>query len=199
MKCRIVGIITLFIVAFSLTAVLAFDDVENNYNPQNAAILYLADEGILTGYDDNCFHPERNITRAEMATILYRAKHGQGMPSTGESIFSDTKSHWAEPYINQSVKDGIINGFDNNTFAPDANLTNEQALKMLVCLKGLSEEAESRGGYPYGYILTAVHVGIMDDIVIVGSNDDESYFQKLDATRGNIALMLYNSIKEVKR
>lgn len=186
------------LLAISSTAFAAggFNDVANTGNPQDTAIISIAEKGIISGYDDGNFRPNNKITRAEVAAILYRAKHGQKKPSAVSTAFDDvTANHWASGYIASAVNDGIINGIDEKHFVPEDNITNEQAMKMLVCMKGLTDDAEKRGGYPKGFVLTAVYNGIMDDVEIVFAPNAEASFQKDYATRGNIALMIYNALK----
>ena len=182
-------------VAFSFDG---FEDVPGVVTTRDKAIFYLAEKGILTGYPDNFFYAERNITRAEMATVIYKAMHGLTEPDNTElSRFSDvSENYWARGYINQAVKDKIVNGIDAQTFAPDENVTNEQAIKMIVCMKEMQAEAEERGGYPKGYVLTAVRTGILDDVEIVYSDTGEDSFQGSYAKRGDIAIMVYNALKE---
>ena len=187
-----------FLLSFSINA-FAFDgfiDIINKGGPRETAILSLAEKNILTGYEDGYFYPENTITRAEMAVVLYRATYGDTRPDNEQTKFVDVpQTHWASGYINQIANDGIINGISEKEFAPEANLTNEQALKMIVCMKNLKSEAESCGGYPNGYVFTAVRIGIMDDIEIAYSKNADNSFQKQNATRGDIALMLYNALK----
>lgn len=195
---KILAVAFILILSFS-NAALAFDgftDVSSVVMPQDKAIFYLAGNGIISGYDDGSFRPNNKITRAEVAAILYRARHGQKKPSAVSTVFEDvTANHWASGYIASAVNDGIINGIDEKHFAPEDNITNEQAMKMIVCMKGLTDDAEKRGGYPKGFVLTAVYNGIMDDVEIVFAPNAEASFQKDYATRGNIALMIYNALK----
>ena len=163
--------------------------------PMDKAIVSLSEKNIITGYDDGFFYPEKNISRAEMAAVIYRTKYGQNTPENTSVAFEDMKGHWAEGYVAQAVSDGIVNGIDDKHFLPDSNVTNEKVLKMLVCMKGLTSEAEERGGYPKGHILTAVYHGFMDNIEAVQSANAESSYQTEAATRGNAALMLYNALK----
>lgn len=188
-----VGLVSIFILN---TAVFAFNDVNTaGVMPTDRAIMSLSEKNIIMGYDDGCFHPEKNISRAEMATIIYRAKYGQIPPQQDSVAFEDMQNHWAAGYVAQAVSDGIVSGVDDKHFMPDSDVTNEQVLKMLVCMKGLQTEAEERGGYPNGYVLTAVYHGFMDDIEVVMSENAKSSYQTEPATRGNAAIMLYNALK----
>ena len=49
-----------------------FSDIPNDFWAYNA-IDYLTDIGLINGYEDNTFRPEKNVTRAEYATLIVRA------------------------------------------------------------------------------------------------------------------------------
>ncbi len=65
------------------------------------------------------------------------------MGSTAKGGFSDIKGHWAEDAINAMTKQGLINGFDENTFGPDKNLTLHQALWLSMRVMGLEYNEEN--------------------------------------------------------
>lgn len=59
---------------------------------------------------------------------------------------------------------GLMNGCSDTAFEPDAEVTFDQALKMLLTLMGWSSVAEDSGGYPAGYQSVAAHLGLLQDI-----------------------------------
>lgn len=102
---------------------------------------------------------EGHVTRAEMAKMLV---HMLGLTPKGTSVeFSDvTSEHWAYSFVSQAAAFGIINGMGDGTFLPDENVTYQQAIKMVVCALGYSVVAERKGGYPHGYVMTAMDLGL---------------------------------------
>ena len=107
-----------------------FADVSQN--SWYAPFVYAAyDAGIVSGDEMNRFNPDRKITRQDMAVILYRA---YGIDSSFDELgFSDSEniSNYAKVPVAYFAKIGIINGMDNNNFAPFGNATRAQAAVMV--------------------------------------------------------------------
>ena len=73
-------------------------DVKSSYK-YAPAIYYAIANGIVTGYEDNTFRPENNITRAEVVTMVNRFLGRTPTGVAGAVSFSDTASHWANGQI----------------------------------------------------------------------------------------------------
>ncbi|MCX6097086.1 MAG: S-layer homology domain-containing protein, partial [Caldiserica bacterium] len=85
----------------------------------------------LVGYPDGMFKPERNVSRAEVATALSRAL-GLGWSSTTPSFPDVPATHWAAGYIQIMVDEGIMEGDVSGTFRPDAFITRAEAAAVLL-------------------------------------------------------------------
>lgn len=176
---------------FAVPAYANFPDVEDS-NPYRSAIITLsklktsADKTILNGYEDGSFKPDGAITRAEFAKVVVSVLNYTEIHSDN-NLFTDINDHWAKNEIGLCASLGIINGMGDGTFAPDAQVTYEQALKMLVCAIGYGPAAESAGGYPEGYINKAAELKLMNKV------RDLSY--KANAPRGVIAQLVYNALR----
>jgi len=144
--------------AVPMTVSAAFTDVDVNHNYYEA-INNLSAEGIINGMGDGTFKPGDPVTRAQFTKIIcYALSVGELSYSDAEkSIFTDVApEHWAANNIVTAYRQGIINGMGDGTFAPEANVNYEQAVKMVVCALGYTEQsANSLGGYPYGYLSIA--------------------------------------------
>lgn len=160
----------------------AFSDIydSNVYD----AVEKLSEFSIINGYEDGTFRPNNTITRAEFAKIIVAMANLYQKTNTGYT-FKDVSGHWAKEYITIAQEKGIINGVSNDMFAPDDNVTYEQALKMIVCALGYGEDAETIGGYPNGYIEMANDIGIISRVDFVNDNY---------ATRGDIALIVEDAL-----
>ena len=96
------------------------------------------DAGLMTGMKDAAgnytgyFEPNRAITRAEVATVLWRIA---GSPSAGSSSMSDMRGHWAETAVAWCNAKGIVTGYTNGPdagrFLPD-NQVSRQELACMV-------------------------------------------------------------------
>lgn len=109
-------------------------------------ISLLAMTNIITGYPDGTFRPEGNITRAEMCTLLMKAK-SEILSTKSEAIskFQDVNSkHWAAAYIAQASDLGVVKGYPGNVFKPNGKITRAEGLAMVARFAGISEEVYSR-------------------------------------------------------
>lgn len=95
------------------------------------AVLWANDKGIVNGKDTNKFAPNDNITRQQIAAILYRYA---GSPATVGTLnaFSDkgTVDPYAQTALKWAVAEGIVNG-SNGKLLPKANATRAQVAVML--------------------------------------------------------------------
>lgn len=88
--------------------------------------------GIVNGYDADTFGPNDNITREQMAVMVINA--AELTPETAELSFVDNNSvsGWAREAVATAVKNGIINGYPDNTFQPLGNATRAEAVTVVV-------------------------------------------------------------------
>jgi len=84
----------------------------------------------MNGDNEGNFHAGANITRAEMATVVSNFKE-LAVEENVSLTFKDTKGHWAQWIIEANHAAGIINGLENDRFAPNAALTRAQAVVMI--------------------------------------------------------------------
>ena len=93
-----------------------------------------------------------------------RTKNFNDATNIPETPFNDIKGHWAEKYIAFCYDKGYVNGMDEDTFAPNENVTCEQAIKMVVCASGIGDESLSGYGdvnWYTGYIVEARKNGLL--------------------------------------
>lgn len=84
--------------------------------------------GIITGYPDGTFKPNKPITRAEFAAIAARFDETQSGKS---ATFSDVIGHWAAKEIGIAYYNDWIKGYSDGTFKPDQNITRAEAMTMI--------------------------------------------------------------------
>lgn len=154
------------------------------------AINLLSDLGIINGYpEDNTFKPANTITRAEAAAIMVRMMGLEENVVNGPTMFTDVAAdNWASGYVNVAVAHKIVNGMGDGTFAPNAEVTYEQVVKMIVCALGYEPAAAKNGGWPNGYITVAASqkVGITKGVGgAVGTA----------ASRATVAKLVYNALE----
>jgi hypothetical protein len=105
-------------------------------HPAKGYIAALVRKDIITGYPDNTFRPEKEISRAEMVTMLARALELNKMETEIEikkSYYGDINvNHWANNYVNLTSHLGIISGYPDGTFQANNQVTRAEAAKMIA-------------------------------------------------------------------
>ncbi|MET3696741.1 S-layer family protein [Bacillus oleivorans] len=100
-------------------------------------ITYLAENGIISGYDSETFGPNRTLTRAE-AVIMIMNTFDISDYVPGENPFSDVSEGMkAFKAIQFAAENGIVNGFEDGTFRPYETLTRGQMAQILTNAYGL--------------------------------------------------------------
>jgi hypothetical protein len=104
-----------------------FTDVADSFWA-NKAISTLSNAGIIDGYTDGTFQPNKAITRAEFAAIAARF---DSVTEDVENPFTDTAGHWGEKLISFAASKGWVNGYEDNTFKPNKNITRAEAMTLI--------------------------------------------------------------------
>jgi hypothetical protein len=87
--------------------------------------------GIIHGYQDGSFAPNRFVTRAEMAVMIGNAMK-QKPQATSSSPFTDVSSkHWAAPMLSQMKRIGYMKGYSDGSFKPDRAASRAEFTTML--------------------------------------------------------------------
>lgn len=114
-----------------------FSDVDENH-PNADAIAYVKAQGIVEGYADGTFRPDQNINRAEFIKIIEGATQDADtinacLEDDNQRIFSDIPfGAWYEGYVCDAKGRGVIGGYPDGTFRPDARINFAEAAKILV-------------------------------------------------------------------
>jgi len=153
-------VITLLVVAVMLISFLSFvapvakagDPVTvtiTNIGEQgNVNFDVLAKHGVLPLPGNTGFLPDKNVTRAEFATMVVKSFPYNYIPWFGlkQYTFKDTpSSYWGSPYIEALAKSGIVKGYGDGTFRPDATISEEEAVVVL----SRALEVKDFEGVPY--------------------------------------------------
>ncbi|MFC5405808.1 discoidin domain-containing protein [Cohnella soli] len=96
------------------------------------AIAKGVEAGFISGYADGTFKPNAAVTRAEFAVMLARAFNLQG--NGADSDFTDGAQigKWAKQGIAQAIEAGIIKGYANGSFRPDAPISRSEMIVMVA-------------------------------------------------------------------
>ena len=126
LKRKIIPIMLMSMLTVS-SSVYAFSDVDNHWAKDS--IEKLSQINIVKGYEDNTFRPDKNMTRAEVATIINRLIGAQ--KESLKYIPDLDRQSWYSSEIRKSVQTGVIMGDENGYVRPTSYVTREEVVTML--------------------------------------------------------------------
>ncbi|MDY3105874.1 S-layer homology domain-containing protein [Fenollaria sp.] len=92
------------------------------------AISYMNELGLIKGYPDGTFKPEKSITRAEFAAMATRFANLYGGGLQG---FVDVPyTHWANDVIAKAASAGWVSGYPDGTFKPENKITRAEVVSI---------------------------------------------------------------------
>lgn len=150
----------------------------------------------IQGYPDGNIRPNDNVTRDEVSTMLYRLleKTVKDNNETTENNFSDVpKDLWSNLYVSTLAKAGIIKGYENGKFDPEASITRAEFVTMIARVYGdkLPDAAKSKceytdifGHWAEGYIRSVY------DLCIVNGYSDGTFKPDQPITRAEAIAIL---------
>ena len=160
-----------FACAFTMFAGAAsFTDEADISENNRDAVELLTTLGIIKGYEDGSFDPEGTVDRAEMAKMIYTIRNGGNDDASAHvgntTSFTDISGHWAEGYIKYLQNTGIVAGKSATQFAPDAQVTTAEAMKMALALAGYDEKNAGLTGIDWqkNTLTYATTIGLTDDV-----------------------------------
>ena len=154
-----------------------FDDVPD-VHPNVDAIEHVQGAGIVKGYPDGTYQPDRNINRAEFVKIIVEALYpGQ---ASGGGCFPDVSNEWFAPYVCFAKARGTIVGYPDGTFKPGNNLNFSESAAIITKAFDLPQSGNSTWYEPFVN-------GLASRNVIPVTIDS---FAK-NITRGEMAEMIY--------
>lgn len=107
---------------------MPFTDVNDNdwfYD----VVLYAYDNGLMTGVSATEFAPNQTTTRGMIVSMLARL---EGVTNAEDAGFADVAANdWYATAVNWAASVGVVNGYEDNTFRPNAPITREQMAAIL--------------------------------------------------------------------
>lgn len=118
----------------------AFTDVPTTHTNADA-IVYMQKWGIVQGYPDGTFRPKNVINRAEFTKILVGAFYpGE---ANGSECFKDVHTQWFSSEVCFAKEKGIVAGYADGTFHPEANVNLAEATKIIVHAAKISVDSST--------------------------------------------------------
>ena len=94
------------------------------------AVYAAADKSIVSGVSEDMYEPNMPLTRAMFATMLHRYE-GEPVVNYAYSFKDVPQDMWYTEAVRWAAAEGVITGYDENTFGPDDPITREQAVAMM--------------------------------------------------------------------
>lgn len=150
----------------------AFKDDKSISDDYAESVAVLNGMGVFKGYEDGSFKPEGNITRAEVATIIYRiytadvAKNDKsGLYATYNKFSDMAGAGWAQGYIGYCANASLVKGYPDGTFKPSGKVTGYEVLAMILRAVGYDKNNEFSGAdWALHVAQTAQQLGVLDNV-----------------------------------
>ncbi|MEA4824311.1 MAG: S-layer homology domain-containing protein, partial [Clostridiaceae bacterium] len=123
-------------------------DIEDNETPLAGLLGLLNTEdhfNYVIGYEDGTVHPNGNLTRAEATTIFFRllTEEARAIYLTEENEFSDVnEGQWFNAAISTLASIGIVTGYEDGTFRPNAMITRAELAAIIARFAELEGSAQ---------------------------------------------------------
>ena len=165
---KVLALVLAFACAFTMFAGAAFTD-QADIAVDADVVDTLVALGVIDGYEDGSFQPDKTVTRAEMAKMIYIIRTGRSDASAyndDATTFTDITDHWARGYIKYCQSMGIISGKSTTIFDPNSTVTTQEAAKMLLVTLGYNAEKAGLEGPTWGQKTTALadENGLLKDV-----------------------------------
>lgn len=164
------------------------------------AVLYLSQNGIISGYGDGTFKPNAMITRAEFTKLIVTAFVGD-ISFDFEGNFKDiSEDAWYADVVNTAYKEGIVSGDDTGYFRPD-DCISRQDMAVIVYNAGvkfnLFDSAKNYTAFSddkeiSDYAREAVYT--LRSYSVINGMGDGSFAPVQNADRASAAQMIYSLI-----
>jgi len=183
----LVLVIAMVLSSFSFAfAAPQFEDVADTNYEEAIDTLYAL--GVITGYEDGTYRPERTVTRAEMAKLMVELLGYGDLTAGSKSNFTDTQGHWADAWIALAAGRGIVIGTGDGKFMPDSIVTYDQVLTMLVRGLGYTDDSNELKNmtWPTNFKVKAAELNITKNVDM----------KSAEADRGGVAQAMYNALEQ---
>ena len=184
--------------SLAVSANAAFKDDKDISADYAEAAAVLDGMGVFEGVDGS-FLPKDNITRAQVATIIYRVatadtagygKDKSGLYATYNKFSDMTGAGWASGYIGYAANAEYVKGYPDGTFKPSGNVTGYEVLAMILRVVGYDKNNEFSGAdWALNVAKYAESLGILDN---VAKTTDLS----APASRELVAELLFQAIQK---
>jgi hypothetical protein len=123
----------------------SFDDVRTT-SWYYDAVEYVNGQGLITGTGTRQFSPGANISRAMMATVLWRMAGKPAAAGTAAGFSDVASGSWYSEAVAWAQSTGVVTGYSDGTFNPTGDINREQMAAMLYRYETLKNGAPASSG-----------------------------------------------------
>ncbi len=174
------------------------------------AIGYLKEQGLVQGYDDGTFKPDREINRAEALKILQKAITGESAADTQEKTFdtqekvekfsfADVKdSDWFYAYVADAWDRKLVKGYPDGLFHPEQTINLAESLKICLLKEGkpIPEKVDEQpyGDVPIDAWFAPFAQAAKARTLVLASRPEGNLNGDMTMTRGSFASLIYKML-----
>ena len=177
---------------------LKFNDVPANHW-STKAIYDLTNRKVVQGYGNNIFGFGDNVTRGQVARMIYMYVKPVDADASFKNPFTDIKGHMFEKEIRALAKAGLVSGYGDAKYGPDDVLTREQMAQVLTnAFKFKSTKTTSFTDIDKNSWALKAISALEENGVTIGTGG-KMYSPYAHVTREQYSQFLYNSINAVEK
>ena len=195
---KILALVLAFMMALSVMVFASAANYDDYSDKDQVSPEYAEAVEVLTGMDifwgsENSFYPKSNVTRAEVATLLYRVMTTD-VSGSQVGIYADygkfddvSEDNWFAGYVNYAENAAYVVGVGDGKFNPKGNVTGYEWITMLLRAIGYDQNNEISGSE---WKITAARLA--KESGILGDFNEATLSSAL--TREQVAYLLFNAI-----
>ncbi|MCR8635547.1 Ig-like domain-containing protein [Paenibacillus radicis (ex Xue et al. 2023)] len=165
----------------------------------------LTKSGIVSGYGDGTFAPQKEMTRAELAKIVAMALNLKEEPAAADAFIDVPSNAWHKGYIGALVKAGITQGISASSFAPDQEVTRQELVVFFIRAFQMEEtakklaldipfaDAEDIAAWAHPHVALGFKIGFINGVEAAGGK--LLFAPKARADRQALARLAYEFIE----
>lgn len=195
---KLIALSTTLLLLLTMLPIISFagmNDITGHW--AEATIQEWLGKGFASGYPDNTFRPQAEITRAEFMTLVNKAFY---FTQEAEIDFKDVSpSDWYYSAVGKAIAAGYIGGYPDGTMAPNNSITRQEAAIIIAKVKGLELNTQSLSAFSDAGTIaewSKVYVGAVVKAGLMSGYPDGSFKPMSKINRAEAIVALNNTLAE---
>ena len=186
--------------------IITFDDIETLYEGKQhwakPQILLLSTLGIIEGYPDNTFQPDRPISRGELATWIARSRNIKVFAPKEDIFYDVPKEHWRAPYIKAIVDSGIMKGTSKDKFGINEPVSRSEAVGIFMRAYNISKQPVTKKS-PFSDVTSGAEdaegiISVFNSGLVVGVMQQNRVFEPERPMKRAEVVLVISRLKSMK-